>query len=52
MYKNNDIPTEYSNLAEISDNYLIWVRESTLQSGRKYSAYVQFLNPSPRFVVY
>lgn len=47
LYKNNDIPTGYNNLAEISDNYLVWVRESKLNSGTNYSAYIQFLYPSP-----
>lgn len=47
IYKNNDIPEGYNKLAEISDNYLVWVRESTLQSGTNYSAYIQYINPSP-----
>lgn len=46
IFKNNDIPKEYNKLAEISDNYLVWVRESTLNSGTNYSAYIQFLSPS------
>lgn len=46
IYKNNDIPTEYNKLAEISDNYLVWVRESSLSSGVSYNAYVQLLQPS------
>lgn len=47
IYKDNDIPEGYNKLAEISDNYLVWVRESTLQSGTNYSAYIQYINPSP-----
>lgn len=47
IFKNNDIPEGYNKLAEISDNYLVWVRESTLQSGTNYSAYIQYINPSP-----
>lgn len=46
MYINNDIPEGYNKLAEISDNYLVWVRESKLISGTKYSAYIQYLEPS------
>lgn len=46
IYKSNDIPEGYNKIAEISDNYLVWVRESTLQSGTSYSAYYQFINPS------
>lgn len=46
MFRNNDIPQEYNKLAEISDNYLVWVRESRLVSGTKYNAYIQYLSPS------
>ena len=46
MFLNNDIPQEYNKVAEISDNYLVWVRESKLQSGTKYNAYYQYLKPS------
>lgn len=46
IFRNNDIPQEYNNIAEISDNYLVWVRESSLVSGRDYNAYIQFLTPS------
>lgn len=47
MFRNNDIPQEYNKLAEISDNYLVWVRESSLSSGTNYSAYIQYIYPSP-----
>lgn len=46
IFRNNDIPQGYNRLAEISDNYLVWVRESTLKSGTSYSAYIQYINPS------
>lgn len=46
IYRSNDIPQGYNKVAEISDNYLVWVRESRLQSGTSYQAYYQFLNPS------
>lgn len=46
MFINNDIPQGYNKIAEISDNYVVWVRESTLNSGTKYSAYIQYLKPS------
>lgn len=46
IYKSNDIPEGYNYIAEISDNYLVWVRESTLRSGTTYSAYIQFIEPS------
>ena len=51
FYRNDDIPQGYNKIAEISDNYLVWVRESTLESGTNYSAYIQFLNPS-EFLVF
>lgn len=46
FYRSNDIPQGYNKLAEISDNYLVWVRESKLNSGTSYNAYIQFLTPS------
>lgn len=46
IYRSDDIPEGYNKIAEISDNYLVWVRESLLSSGTKYSAYIQFMKPS------
>lgn len=46
IYRSDDIPEGYNNIAEISDNYLVWVRESRLNSGTSYSAYYQFIKPS------
>ena len=46
IYRSNDTPQAYNKIAEISDNYIVWVRESTLQSGTNYSAYIQYLSPS------
>lgn len=46
FYRSNDIPQGYNKIAEISDNYIVWVRENTLVSGTSYNAYIQFLSPS------
>lgn len=46
IYKNENIPSAYNKIAEISDNFVVWVRESTLQSGQTYSAYIQYFSPS------
>lgn len=46
FYKNEDIPANFNKVAEISDNYIVWVRESTLNDNTSYNAYIQFLNPS------
>ena len=46
IYRSDDIPEGYNKIAEISDNYLVWVRESKLNSGTSYSAYYQFISPS------
>lgn len=46
IYKNKDIPNNYNRIAEISDNYVVWVKESTLNNNNSYGAYIQFLNPS------
>lgn len=50
IYKNNEIPSNYNKIAEIGDNYIIWVRESTLSSGTNYQAYIQFLQPSFSYI--
>lgn len=46
MFRDSSIPSAYNRLAEISDNYLVWVRESKLKSGTSYSAYYQYFTPS------
>lgn len=50
IYKNNEIPSNYNKIAEIGDNYIIWVRESTLSSGTNYQAYIQFIQPSFSYI--
>lgn len=46
MFVSDTIPVEYDKIAEISDNYIVLVREAQLVSGRDYDAYYQFLQPS------
>lgn len=46
IYKNNEIPLNFNKIAEYSDNYVVWVRESILNSGSSYNAYIQYFNPS------
>lgn len=46
LYKNKDIPKNYNRIAEISDNYIVWVKEATLSNNTSYNAYIQFFNPS------
>lgn len=46
MYRSDVIPESYNKIAEISDNYVVWVQPSTLSSGTDYNAYYQFLKPS------
>ena len=46
MYRSEVIPESYNKIAEVSDNYVVWVQPSTLFSGSDYNAYYQFLKPS------
>ena len=46
IYRNSEIDSNYDKIAEISDNYIVWVREARLESGRDYNAYIQFFEPS------
>lgn len=46
MFHNNDIPEGYNKIAEISDNYVVWTNESKLESGRNYTVYYEYLQPS------
>lgn len=50
IYRNNEIPSNYNKVAEISDNYIVWVKESRLQNDIDYDAYIQFFNPSFSYV--
>lgn len=46
IYKNENIPSTFNKVAEISDNYIVWVAENTLESGKTYDAYIQYFSPS------
>lgn len=47
IYRNNNlIPNNYDKIAEFGDNYIVWVRESTLTSDNTYQAYVQYFKPN------
>lgn len=46
LYRDSSIPDEFNKIAEISDNYIVFVKENTLISTQAYNAYIQFINPS------
>lgn len=50
MYINSDIPSNYKYVAELSDNYIVLVRESVLSSNNSYDAYIQFFQPSTNYI--
>ena len=46
-YRNNaQIPQEFNKIADISDNYIVWVEQSKLYSDRTYEAYIQYMKPN------
>lgn len=46
IFKNSEIPNNFNKIAEISDNYIVWVSSSSLSNNIDYDAYIQFINPS------
>lgn len=50
IYRSSDIPATFNKIAEISDNYIVWVSENVLNSGTNYNAYIQFFNPSFSYI--
>ena len=50
MFLDSSIPSNFNKVAELSDNYIILVKENTLTSGHSYEAYIQFFNPSTEII--
>lgn len=50
MFISDIIPENYNRIAEISDNYIILVRENVLNNNNSYDAYIQFFSPSTEVV--
>lgn len=50
MYISDEIPQNYKYIAEYSDNYIILVKETKLNSGVDYDAYMQFFSPSTEVI--
>lgn len=50
MYVDENIPSNFNKIAEISDNYIILVKESSLNNNSSYEAYVQFFSPSTQVI--
>lgn len=50
MFVSSDIPSNFNKVAEISDNYIVLVRENKLLSGNDYHAYYQFFSPSTEII--
>lgn len=46
IFRSSEIPDNYNKIAEINNNYVVWVRESQLEYGSYYNAYYQFFKPS------
>lgn len=46
MFIDENIPSSYNRIAEISDNYIVLVRENKLNDNTDYDAYIQFFSPS------
>lgn len=46
FFKSSEIPNNFNRIAEISDNYIVFVKENNLMSNTNYEAYIQFINPS------
>lgn len=46
MFIDESIPQSYKYIAEISDNYVVLVENSTLNNNYTYNAYYQFFYPS------
>lgn len=50
IFRSDDIPLNYNKIAELSDNYIVWVREDNLNNDREYNAYIQYFKPCFSYV--
>lgn len=50
MFISEDIPSNFNRVAEISDNFIVLVKENKLNSGQNYQAYYQFFSPSTEVI--
>lgn len=46
IYRNSSIPDNYNKIIEIQDNYVVWTKESILNSNTYYDVYVQYFKPN------
>lgn len=46
MFISDEIPATFDRIAELSDNYVVLVKEPKLYTGSSYEAYVQYFSPS------
>lgn len=46
MFKSNKIPNNFNKVVDISDNFIVFVKENTLTNDQDYEAYIQYIKPS------
>lgn len=45
IFRSDEIPSNFNKIAEISDNFIVWVSENNLLNDTEYEAYIQFFKP-------
>lgn len=50
MFISENIPSNFNRIAELSDNYVVLVKEQQLLSGHTYEAYIQYFSPSTQIL--